>query len=283
MKDTNKKMSKCQRKALIPVVKLSEPMTHRPWEFIDAPVIAVKMQDLIVPSGLHFNKLYYEIVDTGDIHNYLGYSGDILLSMIMDDKRIFGCTVYMYIEAVRRLNPDFFTTIDGENYVNDVDLSEKELQRMLIESSNLIKQCPESVPVGLIKGASYYQVIDYTKKLNEIGLTDFIFHSGDFLCKKGKDSVTTAVKYVRLAKSIAPRVFVYGIGSPKHILRLFSADGFITQSHYVNAFYGQRLMNGRWMKCKNSKDYIMENLKQIKNCITIAERQQGGLLNGWVV
>jgi hypothetical protein len=275
-----KTIKKSQGKVLIPVVKLWEPLTHRPWEYIDAPVIVVRMHDLVTPSGKQFNRIFHKISGTEGIHNYLGYSGEVILSMIMDDKRLRGCTLDRYVEAIKVLKPDFFTTLDGENYLTDIGLSEKELQRMLEESKHLINACPESVPIGLIKCASATQVSEYTKKLINLGLTEYVFHLGDFLFRRGEASVMKAVKYVRIAKNIAPTVFLYGIGSPKHLSRFFFADGFITQSHYVSGFFGLKLRNGHWTKCRDGKSQVMENLRQIKRVITVLENQQGGLLNG---
>jgi len=49
------------QKILVPVLKLGEPLTCRPWESIDCSAIAVRLYDLLSKSGKTFNKTFNRI------------------------------------------------------------------------------------------------------------------------------------------------------------------------------------------------------------------------------
>jgi hypothetical protein len=265
--------------ATIPVVKLVEPLTYGPEKFIQTPMIVVRMQDILTPKGNNFNRQYHEIEEAGGLHKYLDYGGQIMLSLIMQDKTIFGCKTEQYIEAINTLMPNAYTTPDGETYYGEVEVSMDELNRMLCETECLLHSCPSSEPMGLIKGCNLKQIGHHTEELKSLGLDKFIFHSGDYLAS-GKDR--DRMFLLRASKSMHKRVnniYYYGLTSPK-IARYFPhARGFITQGHYTNAFYGLRMKHMKRLKAKrvqrgedhtwHQHNLIMQNLQDIKEGIDL--------------
>ncbi|MBI4044780.1 MAG: hypothetical protein HY392_03665 [Candidatus Diapherotrites archaeon] len=274
---------KTERKLLIPVVKLGEPLTYCPWQFAEIDGIVVRMHDLLTPTGKKFKSIIEKIEATGGIRTHLGYAGPILLSSIMSDQKIFNSTPEMYAHAIQTLKPDFFMTLDGETYLEKILIGEFEVERILQQTAWLISKCKRSIPVGLVKGSNPQQINLLLSTYKDWGLNDYVFHSGDFICKGNRNSVQEAKRIVRNIRPKIPRLFMYGIGARKNFQRFRTADGYITQSHYVNEFYGIKIVDNKIQRQKKtpSKKSIMENLNQIRQTITNTNQRTGGLKQ-WV-
>lgn len=266
----------------MPVVKLSENMTLVVAKEVKAQTIVVKMQELITPTGVRFNSRFAEIKAAGGIHNYLDYNGKVILSTIMPDQAIRKCTISMYADAIDTLQPDIAMTIDGETYEDKRITAEKECARCLEESAQLLRLCPDHEFYGLVKGASMQQVETSIDGLLGMGLDTLVFHAGDYVRRGNSLVYESARRYAKAIRKRSPRLFMYGISSPKHIRSFPAADGYVTQTHFLAAFNGLRLENGTWKNTgKADIDTIVHNLREINRAGIDTLAQQGGLLP-WV-
>jgi len=197
----------------------------------------------------------------------------------MRDQTIGGFTPEAYAEMIQELEPDYYTTPDGETYFGEVHLSEYEINRTLKETDYLLRSCPKSTPLGLVKGCKLSQIEKHADSLGAMGISMFVFHAGDFICRGTNSAISRAKLFARAISKRVPRLIVYGAGSADHFLRFNFADGFITQSHFVNAFYGQKLVGGRWRHFNGTatQEVIMQNLLALEDTL-LSLRCQGGLL-----
>jgi hypothetical protein len=193
----------------------------------------------------------------------------------MPDKTIFGFSVEAYAEMIDVLNPDYYLTPDGETYLGECDLSSHEIRRVVSDTLYLAVSCPDSEPIGLVKGCTLQQVEGHTIHLLNLGLSRFVFHAGDYLCR-GPSCVTyQAIAFAQAIRKHVPWLAIQGIGALKSLRNFGFADGFITQSHFVNAFYGRFSKKDRraYDDDKVSREDIMNNLRHIKQNISAIESQ----------
>jgi hypothetical protein len=258
-------LSSIKKKTLWPVVKLGEPLTYRPWEAIPVNVIVVKSTDLFNSRGGGARPIYYEILAQEGIHKYLGFNGKIILSSIMPDVTVKAVTKEIYADAVNKLGVDGYFTPDGETYLGEKHLGTYEVNRILQETEYLLKTCTKSKPIGLVKGYNSEQMRAHANALKALGICSMVFHAGDFSRGAEKDETKTGVRFGKDIRRIADTLYIYGVGSRKSLNFYSYADGYITQNHYVNAFYRQRLVDGKWRYSgkKADRNDIMQNLKRI--------------------
>ena len=103
----------------------------------------------------------------------------------------------------------------------------------------LIQKCTYCLPIGLVKGSDAYMIGEHVDSLSKLGINDMVFHVGDFLNRGRPVEASIARHYAGIIKRKGHSLFLYGIGAGKYLRKFFFADGFITQSHYINAFYRQ--------------------------------------------
>ncbi len=274
-----KPLEECHYKFLSPVEKLGEPMTHAPWEKSTCPAVTVRLKDILNKSGRSCRPIFNEIKEAGGIHAHLGFEGNVILSSVMEDQTIDGFARERFAEIVNELKPDYWITSDGETYNKEPNLSEVEINRMLEETKYMLKQVGKSKAIGLVKGCNAEQIRRHADMLVALGIKDLVFHTGDFLARGSNEETIKAREYTRLIRKKARMLLLYGIGI--QIPDFFVADGFITQSHYSNAFYGQRLIGNKWVDSDNTKNRqtIMDNLNGLDRLVI--ERQASHLSN-WV-
>jgi hypothetical protein len=207
-----------------------------------------------------------------------------MLSTIMQDKLIAGTNPDTYIQAIAALKPGYFMTPDGETYEREINKSSDDIDRMMDWSKEIIGKCGYSMPIGLVKGSCPEQISDHADRLLETGINGMVFHAGDFLHRGTANEARRARQYADIIKRKDANLLIYGIGGDKNLKRFFFADGFITQSHYINAFNHQEYRSGTWHKSDSpSKELIMKNLAGIYSHVRVLEQQSmyGGLVN-WV-
>ncbi len=274
--------SAVRKKFLVPIIKLPEKRTWRPWGAIECDSVIVNAHNLLSGTGLMTNKLFERVKEAGGLHDYIGFDGKVILSSIMPDKTIFGLTPERYAELIKVCKPDFYFTPDAETYLGFTNLSELEIARIEKEFLYILDSCPESIPIGLVKGSNLEQVRSHADFLSSKGVDYFVFHVGDYLCRGTMNSSSTARFFAREISCRGCRFMVYGVGSRKQI-RLFSfADEFATQSHYVQAFYGKRLENGRPVKIRHevTRADIMQNLVDVQK--NVEKVEPTGLIFKWL-
>lgn len=222
-------MTKIAAKQVIPVIQLGSPLTY-PFPELNFPIIAVRMQDLLTPTGKRLNSVHHKISEAGGLSKFLNYNGDIFLSLIMTDKQIANCNPSIYAEAIDIITPTYVSTVDGETYEGEKWLSLFEIHRMLDETEELMELRPKCKYVGLIKGCMRDQIIYHTIKLSKLGINDFLFHAVDYLDKKRRSwKPRTAINYASIIKRKAKRLFIYG---GEKVSGLSFADGFLIVSHW---------------------------------------------------
>ena len=247
------------KKEVIPVVKLGEPLTYAPWKFATIKGIVVRMHDLLTSSGRQFSPVFSEIEKAGGIQAGLDCPVPVLLSSVMSDKKIFNSTPEMYAHAIQRLKPDFFMTLDGETYLNEEYISKREVNRVLLESEKIIAQCSNSVPIGLIKGATISQLENSIESFQRLGINQFVFHTGDYLADGDTNSILAASTFIRHIRKKCANLLLYGIGSRRYFRKFFNADGFITMNHFINGFHRIKKIGGKEIRThkKPTQEAIM--------------------------
>jgi hypothetical protein len=263
------------KRQLIPVIKLSEPKTFRPWEKVDCFGVVIKAQHLLSTDGKRTNKTYDMIQAAGGIHAYLEYEGIVILSSIMPDKMIYGFSTKAYVKMIEALRPDFYLTPDGETYLDEPETSALEINRIVGDTAFLIRSCPFSHPIGLVKGCTLQQIDNHTLQLLELGISRFVFHAGEYLCRGTSCATDKGIAFASAIRKRVPWLCIYGIGAMKSLKSFSFADGYITQSHFVNPFYGRfrdlgRVNNGNR---EISRDDIMNELFHINQDISSIELQ----------
>lgn len=263
------------KRQLIPIIKLSEPKTFRPWERVDCYGVVIKAQHLLSTDGKRTNNTYDMIQSAGGFHSYLQYEGNVILSSIMPDKTIYGFSVEAYAEMIDSLKPDFYLTPDGETYLGEPEISSLEIDRIIGDTKFLLNSCPFSHPIGLVKGGTISQIDNHTVQLLELGLSRFVFHAGEYLCRGTSCVIGKGIAFASTIRKRVPWLGIYGIGAMKSFRSYSFADGYITQSHFVNPFYG-RFRDLVQMSNDNreiSRDVIMNELSHIKQDISAIELQ----------
>lgn len=266
-----------------PVAKLSEPMTHKAALSVSSPFIVIKMQELLKPSWEGFSRRFDAIRSAGGVHSYFHYSGNVLLSLIMPNRMIRGCTLRRYSEAIDAVKPDFTTTIDGETYSERLPVAEKECERCIYESEELMRMQPDHTFFGLVKGATLEQIQKSTDAMMKLGCRTLIFHAGDFVQRGSATQKMTAITFARHIRARAPSFVLYGVSDPYYLHRFPTADAYVTQSHFIQAFYGKRLEGERWMDIgrQTTEDDITWNLVQMKRLAVNSTAPNRGLMR-WV-
>lgn len=263
------------KRQLIPVIKLSEPKTFRPWETVECFGVVIKAQHLLSEDGKRTNKVFDKIQSAGGIHSYLGYDGVVILSSIMPDKTIFGFSPQAYVAMIDALRPDFYLTPDGETYLDEYEISSLEIDRIVQDTEFLIESCPYSHPIGLVKGCTLQQIDKHAAQLLELGLSRFVFHAGEYLCRGTSCATEKGIAFASAIRKRVPWLGIYGIGAMKSLRSFSFADGYITQSHFVNPFYGRfrdsERMNNNGQEI--SRDDIMNELLHIYHDISAIELQ----------
>jgi hypothetical protein len=227
------------------------------------------MQDLVHKNGRGLNGIVSKIERAGGIHKYLGFDGNVILSSVMYDKTIYGFTKEMCSQLINTVAPDYYLTPDGETYLGEPHISNSEILRMLAETKFLLAECPGIKPIGLVKGCNLSQVTRHTDALMDLGISMYAFHAGDFISRGSKNSVMYARMFAKQINGKVPWLMIYGVGTHRHFVAFNYANSFVTQSHFIRAFNGKILIDGKWVRVKGSptRDVIMHNLCSIEEML----------------
>ncbi len=254
-------------KTLYPVIKLDEPATHSPWLDVNCHGVVIKAQHLLSKNGKKTNKLFDQITELGGIHNFLGYQGIVILSSIMPDYTLSNFSPEAYADMIEALSPDSYITPDGETYLGEYARSSREIDRMTKESERIIRLCPEYFPIGLVKGCTCQQNIAHTDALLNLGVTQFTFHASDYLRRGPLWVKDRAIHFAQIIREKVPSFLIYGVGSMSSLQAFNFADGYITQSHFVNAYYGRKNCKDidPSTNQKTTRTEIMDILRRVRN------------------
>ena len=153
-----------------PILKINQPSLLTVHKNLPINVVIVRLQDIVSPT-YKFNSILDQIKDAGGIHKHLGFDGGVILSSIMRDDILPHFTAEKYALAVNLLKPNFYTTPDCETYEGEtiklpdgrifygnVEKSFEQILRSLSITRKLIHLCPDSAPLGQIKGCGMEQL-----------------------------------------------------------------------------------------------------------------------------
>ena len=269
-------------KGIAPLIRLDCKRSIALAKALNRKIIVIPIYDLILQSNANPNQKFKEIQEAGGIHNYLDYNGFVILSLIMRDSVIWRCLPEQYAKIIKGIFPDAYTTIDGATYDKKDLKSIQEIIRISKETKRLISLCPSNIkPIGHVKGCNKTQIKFHLNFLEGLGISTFLFHTGDFFKTGHKETINKAKTFCSLIKKRNNTLFIYGLGAPKRMLEFSFCDLFITYNHFITARYGKIFMEKR--KRKYSKMDVYEvaehNFKELSSYVKDL-KYQTKLFNG---
>lgn len=267
---------------LSPIIKLDARETFDVLRAVPIKLAVVRLQDLVLKNSLKFNKTFRKVVSAGGLHNFLDFSGEILLSLIMRDAIVARYKPERYAVAINCLMPDFYTTIDGETYKGEFSLSMNEIDRIHSQNEQLLALCPKCNPIGLVKGCTEKQIEFHTSLFKSLGISDFVFHVGDFFRHGSPEMIRQARSFSSRIRKHAKRLVLYGIGSQKRLLEFSFADFHVSFSHFVTAMNGMKFVGARKVKYTGGYDskIITANYIEMDKNVKLLNRQMK--LSSWL-
>ncbi len=251
--------------SITPLARLSCENSIKLALAINSPVMVIPIYDFISSTG-NLNQKFDEVVRCGGLHNFLKYPGIVILSSIMNDDLVKKFGSYQeYANLINGLKPDFYFTPDGETYERRDEKSLLEIRRLSLLTKELIKLCPHSKPIGLVKGSNRLQIIGYRNFLKELGINIFAFHVGDFFRNGSREMIRRARYYCSLIKEKENFLMLYGLGSPSMMLEFSFSDMFITYTHFVNAKHKKIFIEKKKIKFFRGSVYraALHNFRQL--------------------
>lgn len=254
-------------RGMIPLVRLDCENSRKLARAINSPIIFIPLYDLITDTTAEPNELFEKIKSCGGIHKFLDYPGIVILSLIMRDDLIWKSFPKKYATIIKGIKPDAYTLVDGATYNKQEYKSYKELIRLSEETKELLKLCPDILPIGQVKGCNSMQIKLHLEYLKQLGIKIFIFHVGDFF-RNGDESMIQQAKYFcSLIKDENNTLLLYGLGSPRRMLEFSFADFFVTYSHFVSARNGKIFAGTKKVNYSNMSVYeaAAYNFKELSN------------------
>src|SRR3989344_1239909 len=221
-------------KQIIPLIRLDDPGSFIPARATNSRILAIRGQDLITKKGFP-NSRFYKIKHCGGIHSYLNYNGIVLLSFIMRDDLLEKINTTIYTDLIDGVKPNYWTTPDCPSYNLERIHSRKQISRSYQMTKEIIALCPDSRPIGHVKGADEEQVRKHYEELHNLGINIFLLHTGDFFRHGDDGQIQKAKHYATIIKKKDNILLLYGFGSQKRLEEFSFADGCLTFSHYVAA------------------------------------------------
>jgi hypothetical protein len=258
---------------IYPIIKVNQPSILNVWKGLDVKFLVVRVQDLVSPITYEYNKAFYDIKQTGSIHNFLNTDKKIILSLVMKDDIIYNFDAKRYIDIIKTLKPDFFTTVDGWTYEGEHKISWSEIKRCMIQTIEIIQACPDVVPIGQIKGCSKQHLSTHISLLKSVGIKKFIFHMGDYFRIGDRKMMAIGKTYAAYIRKHVDELILYGMSSQRRLTEYSFADGLITLGYLVKAIHGKKIIGTHTQKEKYSKSLVITNLIQMIRNIKILKSQ----------
>ncbi|WP_292369684.1 hypothetical protein [Methanoregula sp. UBA64] len=253
-----------ERRLLLPVVKTRNKETYID-NSCDVSAIVIRIRDFLFKDGSLNCALIKEIQDAGGLHQYYNFKGPIIFSSIMRDEILDSCVVETYIFLINQLKPEYYLTPDSYTYRGYKIDSRSKIEKILEMTKIILKECPASEPIGLIKGCNLSQIDLHLDKLIELKIKRFCFHAGDFIYKESEYSKSQAIFFAKSMKEKRIYLIIYGVGSNTYFRKFHFADAFVTNSHFMQAANHRRIPGSKWItfKGKPNQETIMENLRYL--------------------
>lgn len=259
-----------------PLMRLSCKKSIKLAEAINSPLIVIPIYEFICDIAAKPNKLFKKIKKRGGIHKYLNYTGIIILSSIMKDELIkkFDSSE-KYSEIINGLLPNYYFTPDGLTYEKRENESLLEIIRLSSLTPKIIDLCPNSRPIGLVKGCNRLQILAHRNFLQTLGIVTFAFHTGDFFREGDNNMIKRAKYYCSLIKEKDNFLMLYGFGSPNRMLEFSFSDMFITYTHFVNAKHKKIFVEKKKRKFAKGPVYraALYNFKELQRYLRDSQCQ----------
>ena len=265
-----------------PILKINQPSLSAVHKNLLMDGVIVRLQDLVSPT-YNFNSILDQIREVGGIHNHQDLDGDVVLSSIMRDDILPHFTAEKYAMAINLLKPNFYTTPDCETYEGEtIKLPdgrifygnvEKSLNQILWSLSitrKLISLCPDSVPLGQVKGCNMEQLNFHMTQLKSLGIYDFVFHVGDFFRHGNPAFIHKAKSYAAFIKKNSRTLMLYGMGAQKKLCEYSFANSYASMNYFIKARRGQEYVGTKLRMAgeKYSPTLARKNLIQMLNNIS---------------
>ena len=202
------------------------------------PACVLRASDFLTKDGTGFRSIFYTVRDNGGAAAYLGIEVPIILSFIMDDDRCFGISPELAFLLIYGLRVSISTTFDTATYTNHRVMADCRMEQLRENNRRLVAWNPEIQFIGVVKGSYPKQIEDHILELRELGITKFIFHVGDFLCRGSWSEKKSMRLFAGIIRQHVSYFYIYGAGNRTVFDLVPCADGVITLSHIIETRNG---------------------------------------------
>lgn len=258
---------------IYPIIKVNQPSILDVWEGQELDFLVIRVQDLVSSVTYEYNKVFYDIRQAGSIHGFLNTDKKIILSLVMKDDIIYNFDADRYIEIIKTLKPDFFTTVDGWTYEGEHKISWDEIKRCITQTIKIMQACPDVIPIGQVKGCSKQHLLAHISLLKSFGIKKFLFHLGDYFRNGNPNLMAIGKTYAAYIRKHVDELILYGMSTQKRLTEYSFADGFMTLGYFIKARNGERIVGTNTQREKYSKDLVKNNLSQMIRNIKMLKSQ----------
>lgn len=211
-------------------------LDRRSWfwrEGLQIPMIFVPLWQLLV------NENMLSKASGVGLHDFLGFNGKIILSMVMPDELIDRLRLEDYFRLIRDLRPDATMIPDNYTYIDDpLFLSWSQTIRLVSFANDFLKL---NIPViGLVKGANLLQMDWAIKKQVEMGYVSFAMPARELFEEGSLGYFLPHVLKILKNNSIDFELLVYGVGRKQK----YKGISYSNLSWFIEAKHGLYFKNG---------------------------------------
>ncbi|HJK78654.1 MAG TPA: hypothetical protein O0Y06_07650 [Methanocorpusculum sp.] len=198
----------------------------------------LRVQEFLTKDGKQLTKWFYKVQASGGINRWLGIDNPIIPSFIMANKRCNGLTSELATTLLKGLNVSKSTTLDTYTYLNLPHKAKGKLRELQQKNALLLKMNPDVHFQGIVKGSTQEQNRLHIQELQDLGITEFIFHAGDYICQGTKAETRAAQVFAWEIRKRVDHLIIYGIGAKKWIDTFSFADSIVTLNHIIEPHNG---------------------------------------------
>ncbi|MCK4637187.1 MAG: hypothetical protein KAT49_04840 [Methanomicrobia archaeon] len=194
----------------IPVYRGKDTTYDKFWEFIDLPLLCINYFTLRERTSLFKKCLKNTLADA------LGYYGETILVGVGQDIKLDKISNQEYLEDIRRLSPDYVTSLDTHTYKTDPNLIKRHQTYKAVDNAlYLLSKEIECEVIPLVKGTNRKQISWGIEEMNK----EFNIKSYMFPCQELSQAGDMKEIYVFLRKmnDLNAISFLYGFNNPKRI------------------------------------------------------------------
>ena len=206
-------------------------------KFATIPVY-LRAQEFITADGKQLTSHFYKVMAAGGINCWLGIDNPVVLSLIMDDRRCHQLTPELVTTLLQGLRISRSTTFDIDTYLNWPQMAEDNLRELQEKNSTLLRMNPSVHFLGLVKGSTLKQNITHVLELQDLGITEFIFHAGAYLCQGTRYEFRWAQMFATEIRKQVDHLIIYGLGAKRWIEAFSFVDGLVTLNHIIETRNG---------------------------------------------